>query len=159
MNALKKRLLDFNSAAEWVKREGERVDDVWYAIKGEVIGHWLKPIGWTFMETEPYSDWGHNNQSRKYKWWIYIVNISDPLAEEYLPQNLLRIFCFFSSNLSWLKYISERNTGISGHPRKGGLEFFRLYIIRLRWNLFVIPARRFFSVKAFPLSKHFGTRL
>ena len=28
MNALKKRLLDFNSAAEWVKREGERVDDV-----------------------------------------------------------------------------------------------------------------------------------
>ena len=29
MNALKKRLLEFSSAAEWVKREGERVDDMW----------------------------------------------------------------------------------------------------------------------------------
>ena len=29
MNALKKRLLEFSSAAEWVKREGERVDDIW----------------------------------------------------------------------------------------------------------------------------------
>jgi len=28
MNALKKRLLEFSSAAEWVKREGERVDDM-----------------------------------------------------------------------------------------------------------------------------------
>ena len=33
MNALKKRLLEFSSAAEWVKREGERVDDMWSCSK------------------------------------------------------------------------------------------------------------------------------
>ena len=34
MNALKKRLLEFSSAAEWVKREGERVDDMWIMMWG-----------------------------------------------------------------------------------------------------------------------------
>ena len=120
----------------------------------------LNFFGFLFTpETESYSCRVHNNHSRKNKWWVYIVNISDLLVEEYFPQNLLRIFCF--SNLSWLKYISERNIGMDGFlitPDKKRFESVRLNIIRLRWILFVIPARHF-SVKAFRQSKYFGTQL
>ena len=60
-----------------------------------------------------------------------------------------------------MKYISERNIGMDGFlitPDKKRFESVRLNIIRLRWILFVIPARHF-SVKAFRQSKYFGTQL